>query len=595
MIGKRLGLFHSALLVVFASIVYQLIVIVLLTGALTSLHLKLKNAYQSKEVINATFDLVRSVFSDYYSINNEPSSGNGFDKQAVQKACADAERHFSFVRSVKSADVTDENVLKELNHCLETYVALLNRALLEQRQGPKWANDHDFYPTLYGVLEKFLGLTSKLITNEEQSASYFVEVKNARGEILFLLGSAIVGSLFVSLLLGLLYAKSIKTPIDQMCQNSNLLAEQKPLLPELRERNELGKLDHSIHKAAEALYETLDKEKQLIESASEAIYSIDWLGTVKRTNLSGEQLLGASTDSIVGTSMLNWVAESDLVMADEMLYGTYGRRETRRFELQLKSANGGIINTRWSIQWSELDQLFFCIVHNITAEKKVERLKEQFRNVIRNDLRSPLKNIDASLEILAAGRDGQLSETLSRNLTSFQGNVRTLTKLVDTLLNFETMGDGLLQLAIVNVDLRKLLIEARELLHDASSQRNITVEVEGQIEPVKGDRDRLLQVITNLIGNAIKFSPEGSHIIVRLESDSDSAKLSVFDRAPLVPVEMRQAIFRPFKQTEFGRQNGGTGLGLSISKMIIDAHQGLIGVAQSDSHDGNVFFFSLPR
>jgi signal transduction histidine kinase len=112
---------------------------------------------------------------------------------------------------------------------------------------------------------------------------------------------------------------------------------------------------------------------------------------------------------------------------------------------------------------------------------------------------------------------------------------------------------------------------------------------------VQGDADRLVQLVVNLLGNALKFSPAGTRVEVSVAEEGDAARTTVLDRGRGVPAEMREAIFEAFRQVEGtdARREGGTGLGLAICRAIVEQHGGTIGVEPREG-GGSVFRFTLP-
>lgn len=160
------------------------------------------------------------------------------------------------------------------------------------------------------------------------------------------------------------------------------------------------------------------------------------------------------------------------------------------------------------------------------------------------------------------------------------------------LLDFKQMDQGRLEQHLSPVELRGLVTQACELLAEVAASKELTLNVTGQGGAVVCDAERILQVILNLLGNAIKFSPTGSCIDISLRADGDAVGLSVSDSGPGVRDEVLEKIFEPFEQLD--AVGGGAGLGLAISRMIILAHRGKIWAEARRGASGAVFSFNLP-
>jgi len=346
---------------------------------------------------------------------------------------------------------------------------------------------------------------------------------------------------------------------------------------------------------AESVYHLLRSEKTLIEQASETICSVNKDGDLKRINSSGEKLLRRSAAQLIGTNIIELVYKDDRLLADEYLQKACAAANTSRFTLRLVDASGQLIETGWSAQWSQVDQLLFCVIRDVTEEKRIEGLKQRFREIISHELRQPLLAIHEALQSIGNGSCGNMTPEAAREIAICEGNVARLMQLVDNLLDFTRLEQGHLQLYMTTISLNEIALEAAKLLEDLAKEKSVTIQVSGSVENSTGDRDKLLQIFLNLLANALKFSPSNGKITVTLRNESNSVYAEVRDQGPGVSSEFEKKIFAPFEQDPHGQQKGGYGLGLAICKMIIDAHKGKLGVRQANKPRGSIFWFSLPR
>ena len=231
---------------------------------------------------------------------------------------------------------------------------------------------------------------------------------------------------------------------------------------------------------------------------------------------------------------------------------------------------------------------------DISARKEIERMKNEFVSVVSHELRTPLTSIVGSLGLLATtSSPPEQTQILARIA---QDNAHRLVRLVNDILDVEKIESGLLNISIQPVELEALLKNALQANQNYAGQfgANLTLQSEHGPAWVRANADRLMQVMTNLLSNAAKFSPRGAQVEVRLERVGDAYRVSVTDQGPGIPEEFRARIFSKFAQADSSssRHAGGTGLGLAISKSIVEKLGGKIGYA-SATGQGTTFYFEL--
>lgn len=220
--------------------------------------------------------------------------------------------------------------------------------------------------------------------------------------------------------------------------------------------------------------------------------------------------------------------------------------------------------------------------------------REQFLSIVSHDLKNPLAAISISARLmrksLSRGETGSLLEHLER----IQHSADAMGRMISDLLDVERMAQGKLTLHLAKVDLRALLQECRELFAPLVSNQAFYMRIDADAEPlfVDADHDRILQVLSNLIGNSLKFTPNGGVIELSAWKREMHVEVSVTDNGPGISAETRARIFERFSQLNVADRQG-LGLGLFIAKWIIEAHKGRIWVT-STLGNGSTFSFTLP-
>jgi signal transduction histidine kinase/DNA-binding response OmpR family regulator len=230
--------------------------------------------------------------------------------------------------------------------------------------------------------------------------------------------------------------------------------------------------------------------------------------------------------------------------------------------------------------------------------KELDRLKSEFVAVVSHEVRTPLTSIKGSLELLGDDRFLQLPPPQRELLGICQANTERLITLINDILDFSKLEASKLPMTMETVEMKNVLGEAVENIRNLAAMKKVGIDL--RIDDSTGDVDadpmRVGQVITNLVGNAIKFSPEGARVEIFASGDESIVTVSVKDYGRGIAPRDLNRLFQRFAQLDSSttRKAGGTGLGLVISKGIVEQHGGKIWV-ESAVDQGSTFSFSLPR
>jgi signal transduction histidine kinase len=234
----------------------------------------------------------------------------------------------------------------------------------------------------------------------------------------------------------------------------------------------------------------------------------------------------------------------------------------------------------------------------IEEHERLEQLKDEFISVVSHELRTPLTSIHGALNLLVEGKAGEVPPEARRFLEIAYRNSRRVVRLVNEILDLQKIESGGIGLDARPVELGQLLADAVEANGAYAARFEVRIAFDRPSPPlvVQADPDRLLQVLTNLLCNAARFSPRGETVHVRAERTSGLARVCVSDRGPGIPDAFRARIFERFAQADPSapRWREGTGLGLSISKAIVERLGGRIGF-ESEPGRGTTFHFELPE
>lgn len=303
----------------------------------------------------------------------------------------------------------------------------------------------------------------------------------------------------------------------------------------------------------------------------------------------------APSDSVLDTLLLlraMRLRQQELELARTKLL--VEMEERRRIEEALIQANTELSEKLVVI--TAQSQQITVMRDDIDALERMERMKSEFVSTVSHELRTPLASIRGSLGLIAGGIVGEISADAQELVDISLANCERLSRLVNEILDFARIEQG-------EFTVRNELLSMTELVQ-STIERNRGYAIQHDVELcstidgemfIHGDRDRVEQVLTNLISNAIKFSSARDRVSVRALRLEGSVRIEVYDNGPGVPMAFRGRLFQPFSQADSSdsRRHNGTGLGLSISREIIHRMGGQIGFEPLEPM-GSCFYFELP-
>ena len=237
------------------------------------------------------------------------------------------------------------------------------------------------------------------------------------------------------------------------------------------------------------------------------------------------------------------------------------------------------------------------LIHDVTKERELDQLKDDFYSTISHELRTPLFSIQGFAQIML--EEEELDPTTQREfLETIQRQAQQLGEMVNNLLDLSKFDAGKMEFVREPIPLLNLLNQTVAKLQGFAHQKgiNLVTGLPSHLPPITGDNDRLEHVLTNLIGNAIKFSEPGQLVTVTASELDTEVMIKVKDNGIGIPAEDLDRIFSRYYQAtnRSERSAMGSGLGLHIAKKIIEGHAGKIW-AESEPGKGSTFCFTLPR
>ena len=346
-----------------------------------------------------------------------------------------------------------------------------------------------------------------------------------------------------------------------------------------------------------------EKFRLAVEACPSGMVMVANTGRIVMANREIERMFGYRLDELIGERIDILVSESLRPQHIRYREGFARKPEARRMgmgrDLFGRRKNGSEFPVEVILNPIETPDGFLVlgIVVDISERKRVEHLKDEFVSTVSHELRTPLTSISASLALLAHTADARLPEAMKRLIAIAHSNSQRLVRLINDILDIEKIESGKVVFKLRCVDVRPLIAQAIETSCPLADSGGVKLRFEeAPLHEVHTDPDRFMQVITNLLSNAIRFSPPQAEVVVAVEESNERVRITVRDHGPGIPEDFRSRIFEKFAQANSSnsRQVGGTGLGLSIVKQIVMRLGGEVGFSEAPG-SGTIFYVELPR
>ena len=420
-----------------------------------------------------------------------------------------------------------------------------------------------------------------------------------RSVMVIFVQSAIV-AIGVAFVIALFLSQAITNPIEQIRQQAMRISDGIYNYPAtVNGKDELGELANTVNELAIKVkdgQESIESERQrldgILRHMTDGVIGTDRRGNVLLINERALELLSIHQQDALGISIIELLGIQQTHRIKELLAGEK--------EVMIEREDDTILKGEISIIRRETGFVtgLVCVLTDVTEQEKTDRERREFVSNVSHELRTPLTSVKSYTEALADGA-WQDENIAPQFIEVIQSETNRMIRMIGNLLDLSKIDGGQIKPQMELIDFKRIvnhIVDRFEFTLD-SQEKKYTIK--RQFTPreiyLEIDQDRMTQVIDNIMSNAIKYSPDGGEVIVKIVDNPHTVVLSIIDEGLGIPQKDLPHLFERFYRVDKARSRdqGGTGLGLAISKEVIELHGGKIWVESKENH-GSTFFIELP-
>lgn len=594
----KLKITQKAIIMVAVPLVLELGFILGLAELLNRAQAAQQQEYMAKQAVADANELLELSFNQgfalfRYSFTHASSDANHYNRLAnrFEQILYDLElrtlhddKQFTRVRRLRHAAAAITAKLEGQMDALAERRALPSMKLTEIR--------HELEPlsrSLIDTVHEFTEAENLNKRSNPESEAFYSELVNRS-----LFAGVILNLIVASALTGY-FNQSISSRLSLLMDNIVRLSKRKELNPPVPGTDEIARLDAVFREMADALAMASARERAILANAADVIFSTNENLAITAVSDAAQTELGFDPAALISKSVDAFIVPEEMDKVRTKFKEIQKEGDMPPFETIAMRADGSTIDVTLSVRWSGKERAFFCVAHNISTQKELQRIKQEFYAMVSHDLRSPLTSLQIFLEIMTKGVYGHLSPEGNRRANQQLSEIGRLVNMINSLLDMEKADAGKLDLAKEEIRLDTVIEKSVSALSISAERAKLKVEWEPSTKVIFADEDRIVQVLVNFLSNAIKYSPTGGEIRIESIETNEWVEVRVIDQGCGIAAELQGTIFEKFEQVKnkSAKRANSTGLGLTISRKLIEEHGGSVGVNSLEG-EGSTFWFRLP-
>lgn len=651
----RLRLTHQGILLVSIPLVFEVLFLMTLGWLLMEAEAKAEEIEHSRRIMVETDGLIATAHLCAASLFQYHTTQNLKARDAYDNTVDEMPVRFSRLEELVANDPMEKRHLARLRPELQFGIDVMKemREAIDDPDTMKeiWKAHHltkDLFKFLRGLIG---GMQQVTILERAKHPNSPEELAKDRLVVKQFVAAGVALNIILALAVATMVARRLTRRVEVLTENTVRLSAGKELIAPDRGEDEIARLDSFFHSMARRLKEqeellraSEERTRSTIQNMLVGLVIIDDDGTIDSINKRTEELFEVSESDIKGKRITSLFADAENMTIDSFLAKITSEAMGRVSDMTGKRKSGTfpIEVALTKMQTVEGTKLVLNIL-DVTERYEVERLKKELLSMVSHDLRTPLTSVHSSLSLLGTGAYGELNDNGKELIENSEAEVDRLIALIGDLLDIARMEAGKLDLNYDERNLTNVIENSVNAVKVLADMKKVKFKIPDEDFMVTIDGDRIVQVLVNLLSNALKFSPQNSVIEVGVERKDGNVEVSVSDHGPGIPSEFQNRIFQRFEQAGKESGNGGssaakadsssdnggspsgttdssasttgssastepslassspdskrvsqgTGLGLAICRGIIECHGGVIG-ARNNPNGGSTFWFSVP-
>jgi len=512
---------------------------------------------------------------------------------------------FAFLVNKEGKIIAHPQKKRAMNFEDATQLAIVQEVLSGKTLGSKEFTDERGVE-MVGAYAPVKRLGWGMIVQQAKDDAYISAIKMKQNAILW-----IIVSIFGAALVGLLTARGLSRPILNLIVGAGKVAQgdftHKVVV---KTRDELLTLADTFNFMTQKLKEYNDlqidriiaektKTEAVIYSIADGIVMTDFSGRIALMNRQARGMLRVSGEEVLGKNLIDYIGDQRIAQSLREIMQQKEKTVVREIDLS-QGPYRKFIKTGTNIVTTEKGKNLgvVTVLHDITLEKEIEKMKEDFIHSITHDLRSPMTSIRGFIEVLLDGSAGEINEEQREFLKIIDGSSRKLLEMINNILDAAKLETGRMKLALTKFDPRETVERVIKIMEPQAAKSGVKLSSQGfdSFPAIRADSDLMERVIMNLVSNAIKFTPSAGSVDIIGQDFPEKIQITVADTGPGIPSDYLDKVFDKFQQVGIGKdeKRRGSGLGLTIAKYGVEAHLGKIWV-ESKMGKGSRFSFWLPK
>jgi PAS domain S-box-containing protein len=485
-----------------------------------------------------------------------------------------------------------------------THLAIVREVLSGRILGSKEFTDEKGVE-MVGAYAPVKRLGWGMIVQQAKDDAYISAIKMKQNAILW-----IIVFIFTAALVGFLIARGLSRPILNLIVGAEKVAEgdftHKVVV---KTHDELLTLADTFNLMTQKLKEYNDlqieriiaektKTEAVIYSIADGIVMTDFSGRIMLMNRRAREMLQVSGEDVLDKNLMDYIGDQRIAQSLREIMREKEKTVVKEIDLS-QGPYKKFVKTGTNIVKTEKGKNLglVTVLHDITLEKEIERMKEDFIHSITHDLRSPMTSIRGFVEVLLDGSAGEINEEQRDFLKIIDASSQKLLGMINNILDVAKLETGKMKLTLGDFDSKETVERVVRIMEPQAVKSGVKLYIQGfdSLPKIKADSDLMERVIMNLVSNAIKFTPSEGRVDIIGEDLPDRIQITVADTGRGIPEDYLDRIFDKFQQVGMGNgEKRGSGLGLTIAKYGIEAHLGKIWV-ESEMGKGSRFSFWLPK